>query len=190
MFSRQLCHRKTSSPFKNVLREGLRTSNYALEKNDFSFPNNTDVFGWTTECWVIFEGIDLSKAESYNTLDLAGNSVLHHTIDASDGDSTERRRPFTIALRRFEEFKLLGNSGLLTARCNKQTIVHRAARLGHEYKKLVLSSLLRSENNLYPTDLFNAADIFGRTALCLAAYYGNSEDVKLLCEKMDQQGRS
>lgn len=47
--------------------------------HDFTFPNATDVFGWTEGSWSIFDGIQRDE-NIYKTLDLAGQSVLHNAI--------------------------------------------------------------------------------------------------------------
>lgn len=48
--------------------------------HDFTFPNATDVFGWTEGSWSIFDGIQRDE-NIYKTLDLAGQSDLHNAID-------------------------------------------------------------------------------------------------------------
>ena len=145
--------------------------------HDFTFPNATDVFGWTEGSWSIFDGI--------KTLDLAGQSFLHYAIDRY-GDLEpldEDGVGFAQALGGYKNHKLLGDSGLLTARCNKQTPLHRAARTGN---RRLVEILLKWYADLYAA--LNAADFYGRTALCLATQYGKSEVVDVLCEKMDQDG--
>lgn len=152
--------------------------------HDFTFPNATDVFGWTEGYWSIFDGIQRDE-NSYKTLDLAGQSVLHHAIDRYGGLESliEDGVGFAQVLSGYKTHKLLEDSGLLTARYNKQTPLHRAARTGN---RRLVEILLKGYTDLY-ADL-NAADFYRRTALCLAAQYGKSEVVDVLCEKMSQDG--
>lgn len=64
-----------------------------------------------------------------------------------------------------------------------KTPLHRAARTGN---RRLVEILLKWYADLYAA--LNAANFYGRTALCLAAQYGKSEVVDVLCEKMDQDG--
>lgn len=152
--------------------------------HDFTFPNATDIFGWTEASWSIFDGIQRDE-NSYKTLDLAGQSGLHYAIDRY-GDLESLNKDgvgFAQVLCGYKEHKLLEDSELLTAKCNKQTPLHRAARTGN--RKLV-ENLLKGYADLYAA--LNAVDFYGRTALCLAAQYGKSEVVDVLCEKMGHDG--
>lgn len=152
--------------------------------HDFTFPNATDVFGWTKGSWSIFDGIQRDE-NSYKTLDLAGQSGLHHAIDRY-GDLESLKKDgvgFAQVLYGYKEHKLLDDSGLLTAKCNKQTPLHRAARTGN--RRLV--EILLKEYAYLCAALY-ATDFYGRTTLCLAAQYGKSEAVDVLCEKMGQDG--
>lgn len=167
------------SEFKGLLQEVLRTFDYAPERNGFSFPNETDVFGWTADYWSIFYGtfvgtLPRDNKSSYQTLDLAGQSVLHHIIDRIRKDSGSGLEYYVLALDGFSKYGLLRDSGLLAAKCNKQTPLHRAVRPG---KIIKMRSLLEMRVDL------NAADFSGRTALCLAAHHGDFEVVKMLCEQ-------
>lgn len=169
------------SEFKDLLQEVLRTSDYVLEENDFNFPNKTDVFGWTEDYWRIFNGrfptikLQADYKSSFQTLDLVGQSVLHHAIDTIKDKDYVRLENYVSALLSFSQYGLLRDSGLLAAKCNKQTPLHRAVRPG---KIKIMRALLLDKG----VDL-NAEDLFGRTALCLAAHHGDFEVVEMLCEQ-------
>ena len=152
---------------------------HASVENDFTFPNATDVFGWTKEYWNIFYDIYEDK-NGYKTLDLAGQSVLHHVVDLVGHlePTNDDKRTFALAVRGFDYFKLLEDKSLHTAKCNNQTPLHRVARTGEPD---VVKRLFKSAD-------VNAADSYGRTALCLAAHHGNSDVIDVLCEKTDQDG--
>ena len=170
--------------------EDLCPSDGSPKHEDFSFPGNTDVFGWTTEYWEIFKGgltDGYIEYNTYKTLDLAGRSVLHHLIDSiseseRSAGSDERELWFHHALNAFYGVvdQIKGDK-LFTTKCNKQTLLHRAARVG---RLNVIEELLAL--GAEP----NAEDYFGRTALCLAAQYGNSVLFKKLCDRMDPDGRN
>ena len=155
-------------------------------KDDFSFPNNTDVFGWTKEYWEMFKGTLRSEDgfNTYKTVDVAGQSVLHHKIDSirhSDSSEVGIISSFRRALPTIGEQKLLEDSKLFTTRFNKQTLLHRAARV--DYLGVTVRLLDRGADP-------NARDHLGRTALCLAAYHGHSELVRKLYDRMDLNGRN
>lgn len=160
--------------------EGLCHSDDFLREDDFSFPDNTDVFGWTKDYWMVFNGTvkvsDEDPFYDYTTLDIAGQSVLHHIIGAVDrkgGYGTLYLALYNF-LRRADDRPSV-DSEIFTARCNNQTPLHRAARAGHPF---IIDQLSGIDLNA------NAADNFGRTALCLAAHNGDPEVVNVLCDKM------
>ena len=144
-----------------------------LEEDDFNFPNATDVFGWTDSYWDAFKNGAVVKEGSHQILDLAGQSVLHHVIDETVDLPGTNVMPVWITVHK------IGSSEILTARCNKQTPLHRAARAGHP---VFVDLLLQKDADS------NAAESFGRTAVFLAAYHRHSEVVNLLCDKMDHAG--
>ena len=167
--------------------QGLCPSDNTSKNEDFSFPNDTDVFGWTKDYRDIFETtepVSASRLSDCSALDLAGRSVLHNKIDSNrkthysdkyrayflyGGHGTSRNLPH------------LRNDSMYIARCNKQTPLHRTARgrtLG------VVVELL--EQGADP----DAADHFGRTALCLAAHHGDSQLVRKLYGSMKPDGRA
>lgn len=153
---------------------GLPHSDKASDKPDFTFPNDTDVFGWTERYWKLFDGYIFSQ-NWFETLDLAGRSVLHNAIDSLEDDVQTGFDRFSSVLDGFSKHQLLQDEELLTAQCDKQTPLHRAARTGQidVVKRLV-------DVGIDP----NAADIFGRTALCFAVHQGKTSVIELLCEKM------
>lgn len=149
----------------------------AVGENDFTFPDSTDVFGWTKENWEVFEGSTFVKeARYYKTLDLAGQSVLHNVIDVADEYYTTNDQPFLGILEGFAVYRLFKDSELLTAKGDKQTPLHRAAKFG--LTDMVSELLFEGADP-------NAADFFERTALCFAAHNGNSSVIDLLCKKMN-----
>ena len=162
------------SRFQDLSQELSRTPYFTLEENDYTFPHKTDVFGCTRDYWEIVNGINVSNKECYNTLDLAGQSALHHAVDKSP-------QVLNQALVAFQSHKLLEDSNLMIAKCNKQTPLHRAARLRDS--KAVHYVLAKGVDP-------NTTDFFGRTALCLAAYDSHSDVFKELWNKMDQKGRN
>ena len=144
-----------------------------------------DVFGWTKDCWTIFNGIvkvlDEDLFYNYTTLDIAEQPVLHHSVGAVDRKGDCGR----LYLALFNFFRIADDkpnedSETSTARGNKQMPLHRAARAGHP---LIIDQLFNVGPNA------NATDNFGRTVLCLAAHNGNSEMVKILCDNMTPTGR-
>ena len=147
-----------------------------LEEGDFSFPNATDVFGWTDSYWkAVNSGVLVSHAGDGQILDLAGQSVLHHVYDrVADVQSPQELFPLI-------EMITIKSHDLITARCNNQTPLHRAARAGRSGP---IDQLL--QNGADP----NAADSVGQTALFLAAYHGHPEVVNQLCDKMDHVARN
>ena len=156
----------------------LRSSDNLSWDERFSFPNGTDVFGWTREYWSIFENEDLVPASRFSecsTLDLAGRSVLHHKIDCRRYRDEDMAADFLFADRNY-----LGDSSIFIARCNKQTPLHRAAMAGHEG---LINELLAQ--GIDP----NAGDHYGRTALCLAVFHGYAEVVCTLDHSMSSDGR-
>ena len=166
--------------FPCLPREGLRPSDDTSKERDYSFPNDTDVFGWTNEYWNIFETTDplpASRFSECSALDLAGRSVLHHRIDS------ERYPVYIGRMTRylFADRNFLGDSSIFIARCNKQTPLHRAAIVGHEG---VVSELLAQ--GIDP----NAGDYPGRTALCLALSLGHPEVVFELSNHMSRDGHN
>ena len=163
---------------------------HTLREDDFSFTHETDVFGWTRNYWRQFNGIYEVKyhgmyieykLRGYMTLDLAGQSVLHHVMDSirDSGFSEDRVGKFCDVWPTYFT-KALEDSKVFTARCNKQTPLHRAARVGHVRVMVDLLDLGADPN---------AADHFGRSALCLAAHHGNFEVVNVLFDKMTPIGR-
>ena len=156
----------------------LRSSDNLSWDERFSFPNGTDVFGWTKEYWIIFENEDLVPASRFSecsTLDLAGRSVLHHKIDCKRYRDEDMATNFLFADR-----SNLGDSSIFIAGCNKQTPLHRAAMAGHEG----LTNELLAQG-IDP----NAGDHYGRTALCLAVFHGYAEVVCTLDHSMSSDGR-
>ena len=149
-----------------------------LENDDFSFPNAADVFGWTRAYWKAVEfGEWVPGVDGPQILDLAGRSALHHVFDrTADMQKTDEWISHVVTISSVTE-----KEELITARCNNQTPLHRAARAGHPgpIKKLL-------EKGADP----NAADSFGQTALFLAAYRGHCEVVNQLCGKMDHAARN
>ena len=181
-------NQRNYSRLRNLLNLEPGPSTHALEVNalgendskedDFSFPNATDVFGWTDSYWKAFEsGGAVPREGSRQILDLAGQSALHHSIDWTVD------LPRTYGLIRFIEWitARVESRELLGARCNNQTPLHRAARAGHPE---TIHRLLRKGADS------NAADSFGQTAVFLAAYHGHSEVVNLLCDDMGDAGRN
>ena len=177
---------KNYSELRNLLQLESGHSNLALEENtpeekdlekdDFSFPNATDVFGWSNSYWDAFKyGVAASGKPSRQGLDLAGQSALHHAYD-STVDLPRTSKLFSYIRRITVRTE---SSDFLAAKCNKQIPLHRAARAGHP--QAVDHLLERGVDS-------NAADSFGLTALFLAAYHGHSEVVNLLCDKMDHVG--
>lgn len=156
------------------------TSYHTLEENDYSFPNETDVFGWTEWYLTIIKGKSVERAH-YNTLDLAGQSALHHAVTRAKHSDDPTRNSYAFALKGFADHNLLEDSELMTAKCNKQTPLHRAARAGHGH---IISRLLFKRADP------NAADFFGRTALLLALYHGHFEEIDKLWDAMDHGGRN
>ena len=148
---------------------------HTLKGNDFTFPNSTDVFGWTKEYWEIFDGKFPFNEDSYKRLDIAGQSVLHNAFDWLEDNSSTGLMCFRDVLLRFVYYNLFQDRELMTAICDKQTPLHRAARIN---RSEIVRDVLRYET--VPC----AADFFGRTALCFAAHHGNAEVVDMLCEKM------
>ena len=161
--------------------DGLCRSDNTSETERFSFPKDTDVFGWTKEYWDIFETPDLVPALKFiecSALDIAGRSVLHRKLDLqnyADYNGEEDTVCFLIADRIY-----LGDSSIFVARCNKQTPLHRAALVGHLG---VINELLA--HGIDP----NAGDHYGRTALCLAVFHGYGEVVQTLVHSMSSTGR-
>ena len=161
--------------------DGLCSSDNTSETERFSFPNDTDVFGWTEEYWDIFETPGFVPALRFiecSALDLAGRSVLHHKLDIErypDYNGEEDTACFLFADRNH-----LGDSSIFVARCNKQTPLHRAALVDHLG---VINELLAQ--GIDP----NAGDHYGRTALCLAVFYGYGEVVRKLVHSMSSAGR-
>ncbi|KAK0514771.1 hypothetical protein JMJ35_003388 [Cladonia borealis] len=161
--------------------DGLCSSDNTSETERFSFPNDTDVFGWTEEYWDIFETPGFVPALRFiecSALDLAGRSVLHHKLDIErypDYNGEEDTACFLFADRNH-----LGDSSIFVALCNKQTPLHRAALVDHLG---VINELLAQ--GIDP----NAGDHYGRTALCLAVFYGYGEVVRKLVHSMSSAGR-
>ena len=149
-----------------------------LEEDDFTFPNATDVFGWTYSYRnaVKFSAV-VPKAGGRQVLDLAGQSALHHVFDRTA--DMQRTNEWISHVETISS--VTGKDELITARCNNQTPLHRAARAGHPGP---IKELL--EKGADP----NAADSFGQTALFLAAYRGHCEVVNQLCRKMDPVARN
>ena len=116
----------------------------------------------------------------YKTLDVAGQSVWHHIVGAINRKGGYGRLYLALLHFRRADDKANEDSEIFTARCNKQTPLHRAASTGHPF---IIDELLGTDPNA------NAADNFGRTALCLAAHDGNSYVVNVLCDKMTPIGR-
>ena len=172
----------------NLFKEDLRTSGYTLSTDDFSFPDNGDVFGWTKEYWEIFENtepVPVSTISDCSALDIAGRSVLHNKIDRNRATPLSEKRDAYLLYGGQgypNERKNLGNSSIFVAGCNKQTPLHRAARLGHSG---IVCELLEQEG----TDP-NAVDYFWRTPLSLAAHHGNSDLVRELWTSMEPDGRA
>ena len=156
-------------------------SAHASRHKDFTFPNATDVFGWTKGYWNIFN--DKGRYENdntYKTLDLAGQSVLHHAINKFwDNTNLNVDRKLQQVICGFHDRRLFEDSEQLKAKCNNQTPLHRAARVRDS--EIVRLLLYRSTAGL------KARDSYGRTPLCLAAYHGNIRVIDLLCEKSDQE---
>ena len=99
--------------------------------------------------------------------------ILNKTVDSSE-----------TAIWIMTANKILNNSesrDILTARCNEQAPLHRAARAGHPE---IVGRLLRKGADP------NATDCFGRTAVFLAAYHGHYQVVNMLFDKMNQDGRN
>lgn len=145
--------------------------------SDFTFPNSTDVFGWTKEYWTNFHAYLFQLGGVfYRMLDLAGQSVLHNAIDAVDDNSIMNKSRLGDILSAFRLQSLSEDSELLTAKCDGQTPLHRAAKLGLD--RQVVSLLYYK--GIDP----NAQDFFGRTALCFAAQNGNVSVIEQLCKKM------
>ena len=62
----------TKLGFNDLLQLEYPPQAHASEEKDFTFPNGTDVFGWTEDYWEIFNS-GIPKADNiYKTLDLAG----------------------------------------------------------------------------------------------------------------------
>ena len=150
----------TKLGFNDLLQLESPPQAHASEEKDFTFPNGTDVFGWTEDYWEIFNSGIPKGNNIYKTLDLAGQSVLYHAIDRT---TTPKACNYEVDLAK----KLVvqfGNHGLLTARCDKKTPLHRAAKTSI---RSIIHYLLEQDAD------FNAADLFGRTTLCLAAHHGH-----------------
>ena len=68
--------------FRNHPLEEYCHSDDILREYNFGFPNNTNVFGWNKDYWMIFNDTykfpDKGPFYNYETLDVAGQSVLHH----------------------------------------------------------------------------------------------------------------
>ena len=178
-----------SQPQRENLSEGkFCTLDNTLMDYDFSFPDDTDVFGWTKDYWKIFEDTEPVSAKRFSecsALDIAGRSVLHNKIDRNRnlGYSKKYRACFLYGGRGPSlNPAYLSNSSIFIARCNKQTPLHRAARLGH---RKITRELLKQGG----TDP-NAVDHCGRTALSLATYYGGSRLVRMLYDRMEPDGRA
>ena len=172
--------------FQDLPLEELCPSDDTPREEGFSFPNDTDAFGWTKEYWGIFKTTGIFDAAEFKskTLDLAGQSVLHHKIDSIGYSDYSEKSTFNILYSpppNPYDADILGDSKQFTARCNKQTPLHRAARGGHLW---VIGPLLDAGANP------NAADHFGRTALCLAAHHGDSKLVRELYDRMEPDGRA
>ena len=148
----------------------------ALEVNDFTFPNNADVFGWTENYWAIFKKRFSSRQIGFHVFDLAGQSVLHYLIDRTVGYRDNDYGVGQLATSIYSSFE---NHESFTALRNRQTPLHRAARAGHPQ---IIDMLLA--RGVDP----DAADYFGRTGLCLAVYYGHFPVVNQLCDKMSLGG--
>ena len=166
---------------QNLPLEGPRPSDDTSKEIDFSFPNDTDVFGWTKEYWQIFERKELLPALRFSECsasDIAGRSVLHHKIDNKRYPDYIKKGKASVL---FADRNSLGDSSILVARCNKQTPLHRAAIAGHLG---VIGELLAQ--GIDP----NAGDYFGRTALCLALSRGDAEAVCDLSNSMSLDGHN
>ena len=137
--------------FRNHRRNHrLKSTPLARPENDFSFSHNTDVFGWSNNYWKAFERRLVNFDDLFPKLDLAGQPVLHHIFNYTVG------LPHVVSLLPQLERTISNHfrdHGLFTARCNKQTPLHRAVRAGHH--SLILKLL---EKGTDP----NAADHFGR----------------------------
>ncbi len=175
--------------FQDLPLEELCPSDDTPKEEGFSFPNYTDAFGWTEEYWKKFKTRVFHNAAQFKstTLDLAGQSVLHHKIDSIGYSDYSKKSMFNILYgpptypEDPDDADILGDSKPFTARCNKQTPLHRAARGGQLW---VIGPLLDAGANP------NAADHFGRTALCLAAHNGDSMLVRQLYDRMEPDGRA
>lgn len=154
---------------------GLDQSQLELPKaasvaKNLSFPNGTNVFGWTKGYTYAFElgMVDGDSAYLRNILDSGGQSVLHHIIDYIGRSPKDSR--YAKQTRRFwEDRALFKNCGKYPPAVRTgQTLLHRAAKLGVNF--VVLRLLEEGANP-------NAVDFLGRTALCLAARHGHYEIV-------------
>lgn len=148
-------------------------SAHTVNKNDFTFPNSTDVFGWTEEYWQAFKG-DPIGGKYYKMVDPAGRSVLHNAIDGLEDDFESGFKRLYWVIGGFRYRQLLQDE-FIAAGYDKQTPLHRAIRTGRLEVIIEILPL-----GIDP----NAADVFGRTALCFAAHQGNPEVVERLCEIM------
>ena len=147
----------------------------APKDNDFTFPNDANVFGWTKKYRAAVITGWISKESFCQVSDIAGQLVLHHLIDRTVGLRSFHPDVVSLAtqIRRESE-----NHEPLTARCDGQTLLHRAAKAGH---LMIVDALL--EKGVDP----NAADTFLRTGLFLAAYYGHTTVVNKLCDAMSPE---
>lgn len=164
--------------FRLLPLDRICPSDHTSSEEGLSFPNDTDVFGWTEEYWNIFETTDLVPASRFSecsALDVTGRSALHHKIDSKrypDYNDEDMAR-FLFADRNY-----LGDSSMFIARCNKQTPLHRAAIVGHQG---VINELLAQ--GIDP----NAGDYFGRTTLCLALFHRHAEVIRMLDYKINSR---
>lgn len=160
----------------------LLPSASSSEKEKFTFPNSTDVFGWSKESWKAFDHLDIFGKRFYETVDIAGQSLLHNAVDGLEDDYPRSTQRLDYVLNGFARHGLLRNKQLLTAQCDEQTPLHRAAKKGQTE---VVERLLSM--GLDP----NAKDFWGRTALCFAVQQADPNMIDMLCEKMkgclDQQ---
>ena len=169
-----LLSRQGNDFVSKILQLESEPSAPALETDNFTFPNNADVFVWTENYWAVFKyRLSLDRL-NFHIFDLAGQSVLHHVIDSTVGlrDKAYQVKKLAFSISIVSSFENLES---LTAQRNRQTPLHRVARAGHP---MIIDALLKKGADP------DAVDRFGRTSLCLAAYYGHSTAVNQLCDKM------
>ena len=176
----------TNAKCQNLQLENLFSSD--APKDDYSFPNSTDVFGWTKGYWKVFNGVDCEDSPD-SMLDIAGQTPLHHLINrlADQASDAGKGRIFGKIDRLFHNHDLFVHNMHFAAKCNNQTPLHQAARMG--MTELILY-LLNIRPALDARPDLDAVDNLRRTALCLAACHGHVDTAKALWERVEKPGRN